>query len=303
MTNISSDTKHFVGYSAIKILDEAANITFNVLVQYPTAKPSQEVAFGTYIMDVSTNAEMLTGQFPLILISHGNGGSHLVYRSISLYLAQRGYIVALIEHYGNNRLNNELEKSIINLQYRPLHSSLTIDYLLNNEFFASHINSKQIGFIGHSFGGYTGLALAGGKPCTKEGLDIEVKSDNRIKLLVLMAPAAAFFMKPMALLNVKIPILLLIAEKDSFTPKAITEDLILKGVSNPVNVKTLTINNAGHFSFITPFPVAMASPNFLPSTDPDGFDRQKFHEELPGTIHDYLVQQFQIIEKNHSNND
>ena len=32
----------------------------------------------------------------------------------------------------------------------------------------------------------------------------------------------------------------------------------------------------------------MKSPGFLPSTDPEGFDREKFHQQLPEEILNFL---------------
>jgi len=32
----------------------------------------------------------------------------------------------------------------------------------------------------------------------------------------------------------------------------------------------------------------MRNPRFLPSTDPEGFDREKLHEQLPAEILDFL---------------
>lgn len=32
----------------------------------------------------------------------------------------------------------------------------------------------------------------------------------------------------------------------------------------------------------------MKKPNFLPSTDPDGFDREQFHQQLPADILHFL---------------
>ena len=278
----------FVGSRYIQVKDETNNISFPVLVQYPTHQPSSPATFGPYTMDISTNARILEGHFPLVIISHGNGGSHLLYRTISTYLAKSGYVVVMIEHYGNNRDNNELERSIVNLQYRPRHVSLTIDKLLSENAFGQSLILDKIAIIGHSFGGYTALALAGGTPWTQTGNKVEVQNDPRIKALVLMAPAAAYYTPEGSLDKVNIPILLLVAEHDQFIPKKWTAEVVINGVHDKSKLTVRTIDNAGHFSFISPFPTTMKSPTFLPSTDPDGFDREEFHRQLPTEILNFL---------------
>lgn len=280
--------EHFVGSRQFQFKDETNGISFPVLVQYPTHQQSSPTNFGPYTMDVCSDAKIIGGRFPLVIISHGNSGSHLLYRTISTFLAKNGYIVAMLEHYGNNRNNNELEKSIENLQYRPRHVSLTIDFLLSENIFGQSISVDKVAIVGHSLGGYTALALAGGKPWTQTGQQVEVQNDPRIKALVLMAPAAAYYIPESSLEKVNIPILLLIAEHDQFTPKAWTADVVVNGVPDKSRVTLKTISNAGHFSFISPFPTTMINPNFLPSTDPEGFDREKFHKELPIEILNFL---------------
>jgi predicted dienelactone hydrolase len=86
----------FVGSKQWIVKDEIKNISFPVLVHYPTEEISRPVAFGPYTMEVSPDAAIPEGQFPLIIISHGNGGSHLLYRTISTHLAKHGYIVAML---------------------------------------------------------------------------------------------------------------------------------------------------------------------------------------------------------------
>jgi predicted dienelactone hydrolase len=51
-----------------------------------------------------------TGTIPLVIISHGNSGSLCCTGRLAAFAAKNGYIVAMLEHYGNNRNNNELEK-------------------------------------------------------------------------------------------------------------------------------------------------------------------------------------------------
>lgn len=275
----------FVGSEQMKIVDKTLNISFPVLIQYPTHEPSTTIAFGPFTMDVSPDAKIIEGQFPLVIISHGNGGSHLVYRTISTHLAKNGYIVAMLEHYGNNRNNNQLENTNENLINRPRHVSLIIDELLSINRFGKSISVNNIAVIGHSMGGYTALVLAGGLPRTREGEKIEVSSDPRVKAIVLLAPGTGWFMN--SLQNVTIPILMLIAEHDQITPRWNAE-IVLNNVPDKAQVTFSEVENAGHFSFLSPFPAAMKNSNFLPSTDPEGFDREQFHKQIPAEILEFL---------------
>lgn len=280
--------KIFVGCRQFILKDKINEISFPVLVQYPTFTSSAPTNFGPYVMDVSPDADIISEeQFPLIIISHGNGGSHLLYRTISTYLVKKGYMVAMPEHYGNNRNNNELENSVRNLQLRPRHVSLTIDNLISESSFAENISTGEIAVIGHSMGGYTALALAGGNPWTKDGERIEVSADPRVKAIVLLAPGAGWFYHPANINKITVPILLLTAEHDIVTP-GWNADIVLNIASDKSRVISRQIENAGHFSFLSPFPEAMRNPKFFPSTDPEGFDRHEFHTRLPVEIHEFL---------------
>lgn len=283
-----------VGSKSVIIDDPKNGISFPVLVHYPTLVESKPINFGPYLIDVALNASIASGIFPIVVISHGNSGSQFVYRTISTYLATRGYIVAMIEHYGNNRRNNDLADSIKNLEYRPQHISITLDNLLKNKDFKQHIAVDKIAVIGHSFGGYGGLAAAGGKPWSMNGEAINTTKDERIKALVLMAPAAGYFSPENALDEVSLPILLLIASNDIYTPKKWTADVILNGIPNKSTVMVKEIANAGHFSFISPFPEAMKNPDFIPSNDPEGFDRNAFHKVLSLDIFNYLNEKLNV---------
>jgi predicted dienelactone hydrolase len=217
----------------------------------------------------------------------GSGGSHLLYRSIGAYLAKHGYVVALPEHPGNNRNDNALNGTVENLVNRPRHIRLTIDAVSSDAHFKDRVQPDNTAIIGHSMGGYTALAVAGGQPWTEKGQKVEVEADGRVKVLVLLAPATGWFMPEDALSNVKIPILLLVAEHDPFTPRWQGE-LVLDGVPDRSQVTYRVIENAGHFSFLSPFPPAMRSSKFPPSTDPEGFDREKFHDTLNAEVLAFL---------------
>ena len=277
----------FAGIRQIRVKDEFNNIAFPVLVQYPTGIPSAPAAVGPYMMDISRDAPITEGAFPLILISHGNGGSYLLYRTISTHLAKNGYVVAMPEHHGNNTNGNELEGTDKNLTYRTRHLRLTMDAVSNDPRFKPGLRPDNVAIIGHSIGGCTALAMAGGIPGSRDRRSIEVESDPRVRALVLLAPATDWYLADNSLRNVKVPILMFFAGKDQLVLHCRPE-VVLNGVADASQVTFKVIENAGHFSFISPFPPHMTNPGFPPSVDPEGFDRGKFHEELPGEIREYL---------------
>lgn len=264
-------------------------------VMYPAGTPERAVQLGPYTLELAPNAEPLEGRFPLVVISHGNSGSPLAYRTLARHLVRNGFIVGLPEHPYNNRNDNSLAGTVQNLTYRPRHLRMAVDWFFDNERFREKALPNAVSIIGHSLGGYTALATAGGVPTSfpREAPDgkaqiIEVTHDPRIQSLVLLAPASVWFQAEGALSRVNIPILMLDAEHDPYTPPFHAQ-LILKGVADPGKVQYRTVENAGHFSFLSPFPESMTGPSFLPSQDPPGFDREQFHERLNAEVLDFLL--------------
>lgn len=278
----------FAGARSLSIVDEPKGLSFPALVMYPTRVPPAPAAFGPYSIDVALDAPAAEGSFPLVVVSHGSGGSHLVYRTIAAHLAKNGYVVAMPEHPGNNRNDNRLNGTLENLVNRPRHLRLTIDSMYSNPHLQDRLRPDAAAILGHSMGGYTALAVAGGKPRSETGQEVEVVPDGRVKALVLMAPALAWYTAEGSLRDVKAPILMLLAEHDPFTTRW-HADLLLARLPEGAPITWRVVENAGHFSFLSPFPPAMKSPSFLPSTDPPGFDREAFHERLHAELLEFLA--------------
>lgn len=265
-----------------------------MVVLYPATAPEQSRTFGPYSMDVAMDAKIAEGIFRLVVISHGSGGSHLVYRTLARHLARSGFVVICAEHPRNNRNNNELGGTAAILRNRPRHVSLVIDWAFGQEAFGRSLRPNQVAIIGHSLGGYTALAVAGGQPTAfphesedGQSISINVSRDHRVAALVLLAPATPWYMAPGSLHGVRVPIYLLTAEKDSLTPQLHAE-IIKQGLLDDGQLEHTIIPNAGHYSFLSPFPKHMTGPQFPPCQDPEGFDREQFHSTMNADIVDFL---------------
>jgi predicted dienelactone hydrolase len=286
----------FVGYSTVELVDEEGDVTFPMTVMYPACTPGKSESIGQYSLDVSIEAAPKKGHFPLIILSHGSGGSHLVYRTLTHYLARNGFIIGIPEHPFNNLRDNSLAGTVENLRNRPRHIRTAIDWFFDSNRFAGFLKPDTVSIISHSMGGYTALAVAGGVPTStpdespdKQPQKISITPDTRVKSLVLLAPAAVWFREAGALKEVDVPMLILVGEKDEYTPYSYHAGLIINGVPDKKKIQHRMVENAGHFSFLSPFPDFLTKESFLPSQDPSGFNRESFLEELNAEVLDFLL--------------
>jgi len=275
------------GYRDLAIADAMQGVRFSALLLYPTLALAAPTAFGPYSLRVAPDAPPAQGRFPLVVLSHGNGGSPLLYRELSTHLARHGFVVVCPKHPGNSLGDNDLADTPANLVNRPRHVGLCLDAVLQDEALGTRIRRDAIAAIGHSLGAYTVLCAAGGVPWTREGAPIEVPHDDRLRALVLLAPAGAFFGGPGSLREVTQPMLILAAEHDLVTP-GWQATLVRDRAPDPGRIRLQVVPGAGHFSFLGPFPAPMRRAEFAPAQDPPGFDRTAFQKQLAAQVLEWL---------------
>jgi predicted dienelactone hydrolase len=281
----------FAGSRMLQIKDDANGLTFPAWVVYPTRSAAVPTRIGPYLVDVAPDAPIASGRFPIVVLSHGGGGSHLGYRTLVTHLAQNGFVVVMPEHVGNNRNDNRLGESVDNLRFRPRHFRLTIDTVIAHPELGPALDRSRVVAVGHSMGGYTALAAAGGIPWTRSGEQLTVETDPRLKALVLFTPGTDWFIPPDSLRAVSLPMLVYAGEADDFTPPHVAER-VLSRVPDRNQVTFRIVPRAGHFSFLSPFPPEMHKPGFAPATDPAGFDRVAFQEQLKAEVLAFLQSVF-----------
>ncbi len=199
-----------------------------------------------YLPDINTPA-------PLVVISHGFGGDRTNFVDIAQHLASHGIAVAAIEHPGSNL--QQLENLVAGngsaamapneFVDRPQDISYLLDYLESQHqgYLANRFNLNQIGVMGHSFGGYTALAVTGARlnveqlqsRCTTElansvNLSIPLQclalqsqfnqslQDERVKAAFVFNPITSLVFGAEGLGQLKVPVLMLSGSADPIAP-------------------------------------------------------------------------------------
>jgi predicted dienelactone hydrolase len=316
-TLYSAENNYNVGLDHVETSIQPENIKMHMMVWYPTSNITQMTKVGLFEINVARNAEIEHGDRSLVLISHGDGGSHLGHRDTAHYLAKKGFIVVTILHPHNNYTDNAAEGTHQNWVDRPRHMSKAIDTLLEHDKFKAVTNHNSIAVVGYYTGAYTALAIAGGiadtsnirahcqnntddfRFCKNYGMYskterekgntvIKNPGDKRIKALVLMAPVGVLFKDKKSLSNVKIPVRIYRAQKDQILSYPYHAAFIKENL--PLPPEYIVVKNAGHHSFISPLPDYMKSKAGEIGIDPEGFDRNYFHERMNREIANFLLQ-------------
>ncbi len=139
----------------------------------------------------------LTGNdVPVVVFSHGLSSRPEDFSRWATHLASYGYVVVLPQHPGSDTRQTEdflagLSREIFRLNEfidRPLDITFVLNELtrLNNSQFGGKLNLKSVGVGGHSFGGYTALAVAGAKinfPQLERSCNLDIGNLNTALLL------------------------------------------------------------------------------------------------------------------------
>jgi len=227
--------------------------------------------------------------YPLVVISPGFGVGRSAYAWLAEHLASHGFAVIALEHA--ERVDESLSTFWRGAIVRPNDISAVLDYAeaqTVNGAWTEPIDMSQIAVVGHSYGGYTALAMAGatlnlsemttfcdaaeaaGDPsvwlcglilpyasdmATLAGLDAipdglwDSWGDARVDAIVPMAGDAYFFGES-GLANVTVPVMALGGTADTGTPCAWGTEMTYNHVASAHRVR-VGFENAEHMIFGT----------------------------------------------------
>ena len=226
---------------------------FVVLVCYPTTAsnpyPDYLLPTGRSVPHMQSGSQPpilpdATSRFPLLLFSHGYGGSPLSdeYLLPLTILASYRYIVAAPFH-GDWQYNHVDLQTFADVLYlithlrdflamqalRPLTLSATIDLLSNSPQWGARIDPSQIGGFGASMGGESIMLMAGAGLTTSLGFSwTQIEKDTRLKMGVTYIPYfgqpifPAFGRDQHGLDGITLPFMAISGTADTTAPIALT---------------------------------------------------------------------------------
>ncbi len=125
-----------------------------------SAKDAPFVVRGGYLNDA---INMHQRNWPVVLLSHGTGGSALGMDWLGSRLAAAGFISLSVSHHGNTILEPYLPEGFLCWWERASDLSLTLDALANEGPLAQAIDTTRVFAAGFSLGAYTVLSMVGAR--------------------------------------------------------------------------------------------------------------------------------------------
>ena len=254
---------------------------------------------------------------PLIVLSHGTGGSALQMAWLGTALARAGYIAAAVNHPGNNALEPYTAEGFVLWWERATDLSEVIDGMLADPEFGPKIDRDRIGAAGFSIGGYTVLALGGARAdisviidlCKKQpdaavcrvpemkemgtpdqmlaavrktsGVSLarsdESYRDARVHAIFAIAPAVGMTLTHDSLRSMRVPVHIVVGSADPIAAPKDNADLIRSQIHG---AKETVLPNVVHYTFLDDCTAQGKKELGVFCEDPPGVDREAVHAEV-----------------------
>jgi predicted dienelactone hydrolase len=246
-------------------------------IWYPSNGKASTQPLGLFTQEVAYYGPVKGDHLPLVVISHGTGGSAAVHYDTALALADAGFVVVAPSHTGDNYKDRQDSFTARNFVNRARHIGRVVDFMTGAWNGHDHLDATRIGIFGHSAGAATALIVIGAEPdfavmsvfcgdhpddwgCQRANerstgnaiRDSDAKPpqwqhDARVKAAVIATPAAGPGFTKDALAQAAVPVQLWAAENDRITPNASSADNVKANLPHPPETH-MVANAAFRFS-------------------------------------------------------
>ncbi|OOG70288.1 hypothetical protein BLJAPNOD_04622 [Ensifer sp. M14] len=316
-----------VGFKQKTLTDLDSDRPLEIAILYPAANDGKNEIVGETPawtgLALARDAAPLPGQHPLVVVSHGYGGTWRNQLWLAHELARRGYVVAAPNHPGTTAFDRS-PRQAARLSERPRDLTRVIDALLADPAISGDIDPMRIAAVGHSLGGWTVMATAGARfeegqfleDCKTKASPIACNvynelgvdgtagaaallgadlADRRVQAVVSLDLGLARGFTPASLAAVQIPVFVVGAGVEDGPRSAKLESGYLAEYLPQGTSRYLEIADAAHFSFMQickPGARALIEAETpgdgIVCDDGDGRDRATIHLETAGVIAGFL---------------
>lgn len=292
----------------------ARNDAVEHVVTIPTASP-------LFVMgSVAREAPLSTDQerFPVVLLSHGTGGTASSLGWLAQHLASAGFLVIGADHHGNTASEPYRPEGFLCWWERPRDLSVILDQLMQTGPFAGRMDLERVSAAGFSLGGYTVMSLAGAitdmshyrewagesrfargprefpdvvdhieglldqNPIFKASWESQTASnyDARIKSFIALAPAPTRALTLQSLQDIHAPVTIIVGEGDTEAPA----DLFSVWMHEQLPRSSLHLlgRDVGHYTFLCECTEAGKDNEPALCQDQSGINRASVHEMAAG---------------------
>jgi predicted dienelactone hydrolase len=112
------------------------------MIWYPCAEPPGEIHIDIFILPAVGGCPLAGDHLPLIAFSHGQGAGLLINHDTAEALADSGFIVAAINHPGDNGQDLSRSGDLSAFVEQPTDIKRLIDFMVGASPFAAKIESR-----------------------------------------------------------------------------------------------------------------------------------------------------------------
>jgi predicted dienelactone hydrolase len=295
-----------------------------MLVWYPAATAEAELPVGVGSSQtpvflpgvVAREAPPADGpRHPVVLLSHGFGGTARQMTWLGTALARAGYVAVAVDHPGTNGIDGITAQGAYSPWERAGDLRAALDLVLADPALASHVDRERVGVAGFSMGGFTAALLVGARAdfgnftafcrgpqrdaiCDKQ---VEFPLDYSQRDAVLAAPAmaeirgrekadwrdgrvkAAFLIDPAlgpglggeSLRHVQVPVAVIYGTADAIAPPR--SNALLIGGSIP-GAALVPLQEVGHYDFLSECSETARRQGLVYCKDGAGTTRRETHQ-------------------------